>query len=191
MKVEKPVIIELYELWNSIKSRFSIISPQPKSFNLKMDVQPITTMDSRSVEWIDLSDTTQVNAAANNTQTLQPPKGFLYEIRGMAAKFPDPVGSGAGSHTIFMNIAGSASIYGRLFSATSDFGSDISYAARYGWLATATYPSSGDSQRQLYQTTIVSNEYPLDFLYSNNTDVNQTGNREIYLLVLKTQEVIL
>ena len=46
---------------------------------------------------VDLSDDTTIAPAGQNTQTLQPADGKIYEVIGIYVSIPDPAGSGAGT----------------------------------------------------------------------------------------------
>lgn len=49
--------VEIYTLWNRLKQRFSIIAPQPKSFNLQNTVQPVTNVDFALITTVLYHDT--------------------------------------------------------------------------------------------------------------------------------------
>jgi len=189
MKIEKPIIIELYELWNAFKSRFSIISPQPKSFELSRRVVPVTSLDGETIELIDLSDDTSVAAAGAITVQLQPPKGFLYEVIYIYYRANDPAGSAAGTHKVNFTYSGvsttSPSIVCRGTTGTTI------YITSYALIGdSAETPPSATQQFELIACgrLIASNSLPIDIEYHNDTDVAQAGTRTCEIVVRKRPE---
>lgn len=187
MKVEKPIVIELYELWNAIKSRFSIVSPQPKSFTLKKTVQPVTSLDGVTLEIFDLSDDTSVSSAGGtNTQTLQAPTGFIYQVIDIGYSAPDPAGSGSGSHKLTFKYRTAQDDLGYVNSA---FGNAVGISNNGFEGSTSEYPASATDQLLLMRSYVyVSNLVPIDFLYTNSTNVAQAGTRALKIVVKKFPE---
>ena len=144
--------------------------------------------DRYKLEIIDISDDTQVNAAADITNQLKPPVGFIYEIVQVYISIPDPVGSAAGTHTLACTSFGMG---GPAFTGTATTGNVI----RYRWWALAAdsseAPSGATQQADILMSNIyASNSIPLDLKYTNSTDVNQTGTRTMEFLVKKYREAI-
>jgi len=184
MKEEKPIVIELYELWNQLKARFDIVSPQPKSFTLNKRVVPITSLDGVKLKVIDLSDDTQVNSgSASNTQTLIPPEGYIYEVVALKIIIPDPVGSTSGSHTLDIHISG----VDQVLYCSSTSGTSIYYKMSEGWGGTSKKPAFPYSVTFL-ETIVLNHDIPLTFVYINGTDANQVGTRTIKVLVKEIPE---
>jgi len=137
---------------------------------------------------IDLSDDTQVNSGGGiNTQTLQPAAGFCYQIVKIFVDIPDPVGSAANDHRLYVgnttNLDNNA-----FFSIVSGTGTDITIN-EYGLGGTTEVPANIAQQQELiYFLLYCNHDNPIEFLYINNTDVNQTGTRTIKVLVKEYKE---
>jgi len=188
-KKEKPIVIELYELWNTFKARFNIVSPQPKSFTLDTIIHPVVSIGDFLVRNIDLSDDTSVAAAANITQTLQPAAGKIWEIQFMAFNFPDPAGSATGDHKMQAMFDLTLSHQTALFYLTSDFGTDIK---TYNGEFSATTDLPGNVTLQYYISRknglCINHDTPLYFRYWNGTDVAAALMRTIKILVKEYNE---
>ena len=189
MKEEKPIVIELYELWNQLKARFDIVSPQPKSFTLSKKVQPITSLDGAKLKLIDLSDDTQVNSGGStNTQILTPPSGFIYEVVSLAMNFPDPVGSTVNNHSINVTLADiSLADISQVMYASSNTGSLIYYKISEGLIGTSKKPAFPYNVTFL-DSIVLNSDVVLTFVYTNNTDAHQTGTRTIKVVVREILE---
>jgi hypothetical protein len=184
---KKEDVIELYELWTKIKARLGIISPQPKHFSLRKEVIPVTSIDGVTLDMIDLSDDTSIAAAGFQTLSLQPPKGTIYEVMDLYYAAPDPVGSAAGSHRIYIGWANLSGLYlARLVAA---FGNAISIRTDIGFTAnTSESPSNVREQLLVFRGVFCSNAQPLNCYYLNSTDVAQAGTRTLEVMVKKHPE---
>lgn len=186
---EKPIVIELYELWNNIKARFNIISPQPKSFILRKEVIPVISLDGYTIEYVDLSDDTQVNSGgAVNLQELKPPDGFVYDVIDIRCSILDPNGGGAstsGTHSLDIRFPGNVSKMARII---GNFGTDIKIDYS-GFTGDTEAPSvAGDQYRMIHQWLYASHSQPLEFNYTNSTDKHQTATRVLQIWVKKRPE---
>lgn len=189
MKIEKPLVIELYEFWNRVKLRFNIVSPQPKSFILRKEVIPIISLDGYSIEYIDLSDDTQVNSGgAASLKELKPPDGFIYEVIDIRCLIPDPDGGGAstsGTHNLDFRFQDNVS---KLARVVGNFGTDIKIDYE-GFQGDTESPGASATQFQLiHQWLCASNSEPLQINYINNTDKHQTATRILQFWVKKRPE---
>jgi len=139
---------------------------------------------------IDLTtDSSVASGGGTDTVTLQPDEGYIYKVRSIFIDIPDPAGSGANNHVLSCLLGGeTASTYKHFFIA-SDFGNDITVYGMNGFIGTSESPSGASEQHSIiYHDLICSNSYPLDLLYKNNTDVNQTGTRTVKFLVEEIPE---
>jgi len=149
----------------------------------------ITHNDYFKIKKIDLSSSATVGHPASETQTLQPAAGKIYQVIEIYANLPDPAGSSAGTHYIhgkYQNITGSM-IY-----ISSGFGNDITIDQN-GFTGSGTERPSGNSEQFLVPRggmIICSNSQPFDFVYTNSTDVDQTGTRTLEILVKEYPERI-
>lgn len=136
------------------------------------------------LELIDLSDDTQVNSGGGtDTEPLQPPVGKIYEVCGLMIDIPDPVGSSANAHTLYVAFGNETDTKAYVVSASSNTGSAITHAGRYGFIATTVAPSAIANQFAEIHGLIATNALPVLFKYTNSTDANQTGTRMIKVLV--------
>lgn len=187
MAKEKPIVIELYELWNQIKSRFNIVSPQPKSFTLRKEVIPILSLDGSKLDIIDLSDNTVV-AHTNGTVDvlLQAPSGFIYKVRGLQYQ-ANAVGT-TGTHrldiqqtdgTLTINMGYLASNFGANILISGSSNESLQFYAD-----ASERPSTPDAQMLWVTNTLIASHTDyLNFKYTNNTDVNTSTNRLLRVLV--------
>lgn len=134
------------------------------------------------IKLIDLSDdTTVASGGGTNTQTLQPPDGQIYKIKGLKIFIPDPSGSTSNDHSLEIQNINLNEIY---ISATSNTGSAIQIRPYAGITSTSKRPSEIEQQYpMIFEYMLCNNTNYIEFVYVNNTDVNQTGTREIYVIV--------
>jgi len=190
-KKEKPIVIELYELWNNIKARLQLVSPQPKSFTLLKEVRPVLDLGNFTLEMINLSDDTQVNSGGNsNIQILIPPAGKIYQIVDIRYTAPDPIGSAANSQYLMVRSNDGVNQIEHLkIEAPFSEAIYINRGEYYG--STSEEPTDATAQFiQLCQSLYSSRNAYLDFFYFNNTDVHQTGTRVLDILVKVFNEAI-
>lgn len=136
---------------------------------------------------VDLSATATIAPAGTETNDLKPDVGFIYIVRYVYVRIPDPVGSGAGDHTIELTNTGFGTAQAK---AVAAFGNTIwiRYDALEG--SSSELPSGVTQQQGILQNLIASNSLPIEFKYTNGTDVNQTGTRAINVLVEKIREAV-
>jgi len=139
-----------------------------------------------------LSDNTTVaHAPTTDVQTLQPESGKVWELIKIWIYIPDPVGSSAGSHKITAYYDSSYVSQSGIFSMTSNTGSAILTA----WMAFSCTTALPSASTLTYYITngwhfYCSNDNPIYFAYTNSTDVDQTGNRILKILVKEYNEVL-
>lgn len=143
-----------------------------------------------TIEVITLTDDTTITHAPT-TQTLQlkPDVGFVYEVLDIGYQAPDPVGSGAGTHQLYISYNGAFNDMARIKATT---GNAV-------WIAITGFdgdssevPSAiGDQYDIMHNRLHASNSVPIDFAYTNSTDVDQSGTRTLIIVVKKYREAIL
>jgi len=185
MENEKPIIIELYELWNMIKKRFAIVAPQPKSFTLRKEVVPVLSMDGHKLFKLDLTTDDNVAPGAYDSIFLTPPDGYYYIIRNIYFHAPNPVGSSAGSHGLYVY-----DVYSYNMAVTNTFGSDARIR-QFQFSGNVEIPGNSQQQFDLITGALVSpGNDPLDFRYCNNTNAMQDGTRRLVLYVEQVKEEV-
>jgi len=138
---------------------------------------------------IDLSDNTSIAPGGTNTQTLTPPAGFCYQIVGIYYSAPDPAGSGAGTHELNVYYDTATEYPYQLIFLQSATGSGI-YIGKYASFIATTEQPTGSLQASLCYGGYIwcTNTEPILFEYDNDTDVNQTANRILRVLVKKYKQ---
>ena len=150
---------------------------------------PIGRLNNYTLEILDIDDdTTVTHAPTSITNALTPPPGFVYEILSLSVSIPDPAGSAAGTHSLLIQPAGAASNQ-RIFKIDANTGSTI--VCKYNqWTATTVNPGAAAQQFTQLSACIASFDVPLNFVYTNSTDVDQAGTRAIQMLVKKYREAV-
>lgn len=141
-----------------------------------------------TLELIDLSDdTTVAHAPTAITNTLQPPVGFVYEVVNIDYNAPAPVGDSAGTHKVTVEYDGtSLALINGNHSTTikiyqAGFSGDV-----------GEIPGIVDDQLRIMREWLVASyDNPIDFVYTNSTDADQTGTRVLRVWVKKYREAIL
>lgn len=146
-----------------------------------------TQRQKLSINSVDLSDNTTVNAGANKTETLQPNAGKIYQIIGLYVSIADPSGSTSGTHELRIKYQNN-NTYIQIKATT---GNIISVNQNLFTGDSAEKPSGTAQQFEImyYGILYASYDQPLDFEYYNDTDANQTGTRTIQLIVKEVKEV--
>lgn len=143
------------------------------------------------LELISLTTADAVAAAGEDIIQLKPDVGFLYEVIGLMARIPDPVGSGAGDHQLEIFRNGREHANDEYITITSNTGVDIVIRDSVGFQGTTEAPSATAQQYDMMHSVMwASNANPLDFKYDNDTDVEQSGTRNIMVYVKKWREAI-
>lgn len=145
--------------------------------------------NSYSIEVIDLTDDASVSSGGGiNTQSLQPPVGYIYEVIDIGYNAPIPGGGGSGTHELFAKYRGE---YSDVIRIIAGFGSVVRIDAN-GFIQTggSELPSTSTQQYEHMRNEIIhaSNSVPFDFIYTNDTDVAQAGTRELTVVVKKYHE---
>lgn len=181
MPEKKEDVIELYELWNRIKARFGIIAPQPKHFNLRKEVIPVTSIDGIALEVLDYSDDTAVAASGEYTITIQPPKGTIYQLMDWYFYAPDPAGGGAstaGSHALSIYTANTLASNSRKAFCSRNFGGYVRVGQYYEFTGDTENPAAASQQIALLMGGLfASYDAPVVLVYTNDTDKIQAATR--------------
>lgn len=140
---------------------------------------------------IDLSDDTSVTSAGGtNTQTLQPPQGKIYHVIYWIYLANSPGGTANGTHQFAaypQNI--DDTINNIYIKSEHDSYLRINNNGFNMTGNTVAYPTSVNGGLTLQNNIWASYDQPWDFLYQNDTDVNQTGTRTLKFLVQEFNEM--
>jgi len=149
-----------------------------------------TAKQTSKIKLIDLSSTAQVNSGgATNVQALRPAAGKIYEVIGIEYDGSDPSGSTSGTHYLKAEYTdGTDNCELFIITATTGNDVDIHYSRFVG--DSAETPTAENPQVDLItgRRIICSNSVYVNFTYKNNTDANQTGTRELILIVKEYTE---
>lgn len=139
---------------------------------------------------VDLTnDDSVASGGGTNTQTLQAEAGYVYEVIFINVYIPK-VGT-ANTHNLriyYQNITNDSLLY-----CSSTFNADISIGRNGIQFAgdDSELPANAREQFNIHNKMLyASNTQPIDFLYTNSTDVNQTGTRTIEVMVKEYKEAI-
>lgn len=120
-------------------------------------------------------------AGGSESNTYTPGIGLMWEVMLMWLHAPAPIGSAAGTHKFKVysdfNYVGGESV----------FNSNLSWDYS-SWISADSYqhPSTEVAALTALTSIVINKDYPLHVMYSNDTDVAMTGNRQRYFLVKET-----
>jgi len=133
---------------------------------------------------VDLSDDTTVADGATNTQTLQPNNGEMYKVKNIW--YQAPANANAGNHELYIKQQNAPNLNGVEYYALvrSDDASTVAIGRGGFYGDVAEDPADAiDQYAVMHDVIIATYDQPVDFIYENNTGINQTGTRKLYLLV--------
>ncbi len=149
---------------------------------------PISKEDRFKLELIDLTDDTLVaHAPTNFTNALQPPSGCIYKIVGLKIDIPIPVGGSAGTHSLTV-VHELTDTFQHMY-VSSAFDTTIYFQMSEGLGGTTKKPVYPNVLHVL-NTLYANHDNPINFVYTNASDADQTGTRIIKVLVKKYREMI-
>jgi hypothetical protein len=140
---------------------------------------------------IDLTnDDTVASGGGTNTQTLRPDKGKIYVICSVAYEAP-AIALATGEHKLEINITNGTLLdeYGQI---TGTDGATFLINSKAGFIGSTEAPSGLDEQLDFIrrQQFLVNYDNYITFVYTNNSDTNQTGTRTLWLLVKEYKESV-
>jgi len=143
------------------------------------------------IKLIDLSDNTVVTSGGGtNTQTLQPPAGKIYQVIQIEYSVATPPGSSANTHDLVIQYQSSTVAIATLSTAFSKSIYISGATTPYEFFADSEDPSAASQQFKICSEAIwCSNSLPVDFIYTNDTDANQTGTRTLIIYVKEYNEM--
>jgi len=141
------------------------------------------------LEIVDLSDDTEVaHTVGTNTQLLQPPVGFVYEVMAIDYDAPTIGGSSSGTHRLYIT---PDSFISPVALIIATFASYVRIRDFQFYGNQAETPSAAASQFTIINSGLVASyDHPITFEYFNWTDVAQAGTRALIFVVKKYREAI-
>jgi len=137
------------------------------------------------LHYVDLSDDTTVSSGGGtDTQTLRPNEGEIYVVYNTYANIP-AIGGASGDHDLEAFWKSSS---GQLRAFKLD-GTDgaVMYILGYGggFAASTEQPSDSDDQMELMMRggIVLSYDHYMNFVYTNDSDTNQSGTRTLKIWV--------
>ncbi|KIL38302.1 hypothetical protein SD70_27185 [Gordoniibacillus kamchatkensis] len=126
-----------------------------------------------------------LNTAASGitTITITPPVGELWRIKVLAISAPAPAGAASGTHLFEIRSGVASSSYNAVMSAKSNFGDPATILDNYITSGTSSkIPTTEQAQQQAILNLVATNDSPLSIVYSNATNVTQTGTAIIRMV---------
>lgn len=137
------------------------------------------------VKMITATAATTIADGASETITVTPTAGKRWTIQGVRFSVTKPVGAAAGSHKLLVNL-GTSSL--SLLWGTAAYNKSLFYL--YSQLCddalanlTTEVPSDKNAQVAAFKGLQITASHTLQFVYTNNTGVEQTNTRTVLLSV--------
>lgn len=143
----------------------------------------IGMMPSESVEFVDASQTSNVNSGTDNLTTIRSSSGYLYDILGLLILVSAPYNGSSGTHSVTVK---SETEHIKILEGKSAYDSNIYY--RFGHWAEADSnqdPANEITQMEVIRGLRIDSSNGLKIRYSNDTDVTAGGTRKYTLWVRK------
>ena len=134
------------------------------------------------------NSTTVASGGGTNTQTLRPSAGFVRSVFDVYGLYP-AIGGASGDHKLEFILTDGTNT-DEIIEISGTDGALFYFGGKPGLVGDGEQPS-GINQQMMWLTQeriIVSNDYYLEFLYTNNSDTNQTGQRKLYVWVKEFPE---
>jgi len=150
---------------------------------------PYNREDLYKIKRIDLTnDATVAHTGGTETQTLQPDVGFVYEIIDIYIDIPYSVGDTAGTHELSIKYQNQTE---ELSFIKSAFNNKLTVGTNGYYGSDTESPTAMSDQLNIMRHSIaVSHDQPLDFVYTNDLDADNTGTRAIEILVKQYREAV-
>lgn len=163
-----------------------IVDAAPFAYDETLDAlkqKPLKSMPAMDT----LSQVVNVAAGGNKTFTITPPTGELWHIKMISLDIPVATGATTGSQVIEGFFTTAATSLNQFLSVVSNASTKIVIRSNQPMTKTSSYPPDPEFANQI-RSTVISNSNPLILVYSNLTDVAQTGT--IGLKILKVIEKV-
>ena len=131
---------------------------------------------------VTLSETVNVAASGTKTFTLTPAANEIWRIRQISLDVPVPSGGGSGSHVIQGMYLVTNSTLNEVFTISNAFGAKIVIRGNNPLTKNNSYPTTDGDFADQIRNIVISAANPFIILYTNLTDVAQTGTIGLKIL---------
>jgi len=131
------------------------------------------------LKYIDETTTDTVSSGTHDIITIQPPKGFVYQLAYIIWQSPDPAGSSSGNQQLILDYTDGTTDLSYV-NIVGNTGTSYAYMSRYFASGDSVTPSVSTYLVECFKNMIINNELYAKFDYYNNTDVDQSGTRQLY-----------
>jgi len=145
----------------------------------------VTVSGSESVELVDLTQSGSVSSGNAEVVSLTAPTGFVFEVLSVTLIVRGISGAGGINQKLSIRAGGGKLV---IAGATSSPTSPVRYNQSY-WIQAdvEANPASPGDQTAAVRGTRADDSIGINIRYKNNTDSNQTADREYKLLVRRIQ----
>jgi hypothetical protein len=166
---------------------FRMVDASPVAYDQATDT--IKTKSKKSLPAIQtLSQTVNITAGSNKQFTIAPPAGEIWHIKLIGLDAPAPSGASSGSHVAEFYYTDISTSVNQVLSIANVFGSKITIRANVPFSKSSALPASDGDFSSAIRNISCSASNPLIILYTNLTNVAQTGT--IGLKVVKEIEYV-
>lgn len=152
---------------------------------------PIAFEPYFKIALVDLSSTSTVNTGTTENKPLQPDAGYIYEVIDIYFNCASVPASSSGTHALQVSYDGVTRTT-NLIEVAGAFNNTIRIS-EVGWTGADTEEPNVDGDQYWKKdrgSMYASNGIPLNFIYSNDTDANQTNARTLEIMVKKIKEAV-
>jgi len=144
-------------------------------------------LEAESVEWLKLTDTSEVAAGSDVTTTVYAPEDYIYELLYLGLQVNPPAGATTGTHGFRIEVT---PIVLKVLNGSSTYDTQVRYDYGYWYSANnSQFPTTEIAQLMAPRGLRIDENTPLKIVYYNMTDAVQTNTRFIYLWVRKIKVV--
>lgn len=148
-----------------------------------------TNNPNLKINYKDLTDDATVShTGGTNSQLLQPPAGKVWQVIYFRMSIPAPVGDTAGTHNMKISYY-DGTVYHNIVEIVSNHSTSCeSYYFQFQGTSSEAPANAGQQQEIVSRLLWASNSYPIRFIYTNDTDADQTGTRQLDIWVKEYTE---
>jgi len=135
-----------------------------------------------SLEHTSIISSDTLSSGSNESLTLTPPDGYIYEIQNMRVLILAPPSASSGQHYVLMY---PMTVNIPVIRLWSQYNKAIKYVYGHVEAADNYNPDNNEAFNDMVRNLVATKDYPLLIKYFNDTDVDQTNQREFYFVYLK------